>query len=117
VGEPSRFLEEVDEALLDIPKKASVGRNHDFRHSEKNVSSPRMQFQKRNLKPVENNTQPFETSDTSDLQAGMQVVHSKFGTGKVVAIEGTGPNKKATVFFPAVGQKTLLLRFAKLKVL
>jgi len=82
VGEPSRFLEEVDEALLDIPKKASVGRNHDFRHSEKNVSSPRMQFQKRNLKPVENNTQPFETSDTSDLQAGMQVVHSKFGTGK-----------------------------------
>ena len=117
VGEPSRFLEEVDEALLDIPKKASIGRDRDFRHSEKNVSSPRMQFQKRNLKPVEKNTQPFEASDTSDLQAGMQVVHPKFGTGKVVAIEGTGPNKKATVFFPAVGQKKLLLRFAKLKVL
>lgn len=117
MGEPSRFLEEVDEALLDIPKKATVGRDRDFRQSEKKVSSPHMTFKKRNLKPIENSTQPFEASDTSDLQTGMQVVHPKFGTGKVVAVEGTGPNKKAAVFFPAVGQKKLLLRFAKLKVL
>jgi DNA helicase-2/ATP-dependent DNA helicase PcrA len=47
----------------------------------------------------------------------MQVEHPKFGTGKVVAVEGSGPNKKAAVFFPGVGQKKLLLRFAKLKVL
>ncbi len=117
VGEPSRFLEEVDEDLLDIPKKASVGRERDFRQSEKSTTSPPMHFQKRNLKPVENNSQSFEASNTSDLQVGMQVVHPKFGTGKVVAIEGTGPNKKAAVFFPVVGQKKLLLRFAKLKVL
>jgi DNA helicase-2/ATP-dependent DNA helicase PcrA len=35
----------------------------------------------------------------------------------VLQVEGDGSNRKATVFFPAVGQKQLLLKFAKLKVL
>ncbi len=117
IGEPSRFLEEVDESLLDIPRKASIGRERDFRQSEKSVTKPQMQFKKRNLRPIEKSDQSFEASDTSGLQTGMQVEHPKFGTGKVVAVEGTGPNKKAAVFFPAVGQKKLLLRFAKLKIL
>ncbi len=117
IGEPSRFLEEVDESLLDIPRKAPIGRERDFRQSEKSVTKPQMQFKKRNLRPIEKSDQSFEASDTSGLQTGMQVEHPKFGTGKVVAVEGTGPNKKAAVFFPAVGQKKLLLRFAKLKIL
>jgi DNA helicase II / ATP-dependent DNA helicase PcrA len=45
------------------------------------------------------------------------VEHAKFGRGKVISIEGSGPNKKATVFFNSVGNKNLLLRFAKLKVI
>jgi len=36
--------------------------------------------------------------------------------GKVVSVDGSGPNKKATVFFQGVGQKQLLLRFAKLTI-
>ena len=51
-----------------------------------------------------------------DIQAGMEVEHDRFGKGKVISLEGTGPNTKATVFFPGVGQKQLLLRFAKLKI-
>jgi len=46
----------------------------------------------------------------------MQVDHPKFGRGKVISVEGNGPNKKATVFFNAIGKKSLLLRFAKLKI-
>ena len=38
------------------------------------------------------------------------------GTGKVLNVEGILPNKKATVFFEGVGQKQLLLKFAKLKI-
>ena len=49
--------------------------------------------------------------------AGTQVEHIKFGKGKVLNVEGKAPNEKATVFFPSVGQKQLLLKFAKLKVL
>jgi len=44
------------------------------------------------------------------------VEHQRFGNGKVLKVEGAGQNKKATVFFRAVGQKQLLLRFAKLKI-
>ena len=117
MGEPSRFLEEVDEELLDIPKKAKVGRERDFRGSNKTITTSTQRIGKRNLKPVDNSDTSFEPSDTSELQAGMQVEHAKFGQGKVVAVEGSGPNKKATVFFPGAGQKKLLLRFAKLKVL
>ena len=38
------------------------------------------------------------------------------GKGKVIAVEGNGSNKKATVFFNGIGNKSLLLRFAKLKI-
>ena len=48
---------------------------------------------------------------------GDTVMHAKFGKGKVVALEGSAPNEKATVFFPSVGQKQLLLKFAKLEVI
>jgi len=46
----------------------------------------------------------------------MEVEHERFGKGKVVGIEGIGPNKKATVFFPGIGQKQLLLKFARLRI-
>ena len=44
------------------------------------------------------------------------VVHAKFGKGRVLHIEGSAPNEKATITFPAVGKKQLLLKFAKLQV-
>jgi DNA helicase-2/ATP-dependent DNA helicase PcrA len=47
---------------------------------------------------------------------GTKVNHAKFGKGKVVNIEGESPNEKATVYFPSVGQKQLLLKFAKLEI-
>jgi DNA helicase-2/ATP-dependent DNA helicase PcrA len=53
---------------------------------------------------------------SSVLGVGDTVMHAKFGKGKVLALEGSAPNEKATVFFPSVGQKQLLLKFAKLEV-
>jgi DNA helicase-2/ATP-dependent DNA helicase PcrA len=48
---------------------------------------------------------------------GMSVEHERFGKGKVLSIEGEGSNRKATIFFQLVGQKQLLLKFAKLNIL
>ena len=47
----------------------------------------------------------------------MEVIHERFGIGKVVNMEGSFPNNKATVSFPDAGQKQLLLRFAKLEII
>ena len=57
-----------------------------------------------------------EISDPTTIVTGMQVTHERFGTGKVINVEGEGQNRKATVFFQSAGQKQLLLKFARLKV-
>jgi DNA helicase-2/ATP-dependent DNA helicase PcrA len=44
------------------------------------------------------------------------VEHDRFGYGKILSIEGDGPNRKAVVAFDTAGQKTLLLKFAKLRI-
>jgi DNA helicase-2/ATP-dependent DNA helicase PcrA len=58
----------------------------------------------------------FVGDDTSGIEAGMEVVHERFGKGKVLLVEGKAPDLKATVFFPGVGNKQLLLKFAKLRI-
>ena len=51
------------------------------------------------------------------IQTGFDVEHDRFGRGKVLQVEGAGASKKATVFFENIGQKQLLLKFAKLRVI
>ena len=50
------------------------------------------------------------------LRAGLNVFHTKFGEGKVLAIEGTGDDARAQVNFPRHGTKWLALSVAKLTV-
>ncbi len=59
----------------------------------------------------------FKADDPASLQAGMQVEHSRFGRGKILNLEGPEGNRKATVFFQGHGQKQLLLKFARLKII
>jgi DNA helicase-2/ATP-dependent DNA helicase PcrA len=60
---------------------------------------------------------PGFAPDAANLfQNGMEVEHEKFGFGKIVSLEGTLPDVKATVFFQGLGNKQLLLKFAKLRI-
>ena len=56
-------------------------------------------------------------SNHEALSVGMIVQHDRFGVGEVSATEGTGENAKATIQFRNAGVKTLLLKFAKLKII
>ncbi len=58
-----------------------------------------------------------QSSNIGGLKAGAVVEHERFGVGTVVALDGSGDNAKAVVNFTNAGTKTLLLRFAKIKVL
>ena len=51
------------------------------------------------------------------LKEGVYILHNRFGRGKVLKVEGTGDNTKATVQFENVGTKQLLLKFAKFEVI
>jgi len=134
---PSRFLSEIDEEYLDLPEENNSyspdfempddngwTRKPRFRRSENQVSERKPMFpqSKKFVKIEQAETQQpimadFQADEPSKIQVGMQVLHERFGSGKVIQLEGNMPNVKATVFFPQAGQKQLLLKFAKLKIL
>ena len=126
--EPSRFIDEIDSEYVEyIGKPNSFGSPWGSSQKTKpevkltgqaiNSFTPREKLKKLNT-ILSNSAAPSEeNTDIESLQVGMEVEHLRFGKGKVLQMEGSGPNKKATVFFNSVGQKQLLLKFAKLKIL
>ena len=121
--EPSRFLEELDPKYVE--HTFSIKNNKkDFTNaiSKNKTSILKNKFSKplnhlkkiNNLSAIHNNK---EEKDILKVKVGDQVVHERFGKGKVVEVNGEFPNTKATVFFPSSGQKQLLLKFAKLQLI
>ncbi len=72
------------------------------------------------FKPVSRVATSAVTSSSSSagqLREGMTIEHQRFGIGKVLKVEGSGENEKATIEFRNVGTKQLLLKFAKFTIL
>lgn len=127
--EPSRFLSEIDKNYLNFARtKTTFGEKTSSSGSndKPNLTS----FVKKdsvssNLKPMQKAVAPanhtpsadFAPSDTSALKEGDKVEHPKFGFGVVKRIDANGTDRKATIQFDSQGEKTLLLSFAKLRIL
>lgn len=58
-----------------------------------------------------------QASSVQGLAVGQVIEHERFGIGDVINVEGTGDNCKATIHFRNVGNKQLLLKFARFKVI
>ncbi|CAM1368774.1 ATP-dependent helicase [Tenacibaculum xiamenense] len=140
-GEPSRFLEEIDDQFVEYlaPKVPESNANRFIDASLFDESPSKIRFQK----PIQKKRKEFldkkeksplkadksrlkKVSETSsskinlfdgDIAVGNIVEHNRFGKGRVLGLEGKGPNKKAEIEFGTVGKKKLLLQFAKLKVI
>lgn len=127
--EPSRFIDDIDEKYVKLPPKQQSS----FAHSETRsafgtkyrprtspeAAQPKSFEPRKNLKKVQSNmaSAPGDNALGLALAVGDEVEHDRFGKGKVLQLEGKSPDTKATVFFPTVGQKQLLLRFARLRLL
>lgn len=140
MGEPSRFIDEIDEQYISTPTvggavKAAYGTGGGFtpggwgatsrkpaQKPAKKTTASKPAYQPsilgRKLKKVNLSNQISNASPTElqGLKEGAEVKHAKFGLGKVMAVEGSEPNIKATIKFAAVGTKQLLLKFAKLEI-
>lgn len=127
--EPSRFLDELNPACLELDFKTRSGgfdTSGSFQSERvawkqkdsQSFSKPKPKLVKTTtiLPKAHVPTAGFAPSDTSSLQVGMEVEHERFGFGKVVSLEGNRPDMKATIFFKELGQKQLLLKFAKLRI-
>ncbi len=138
--EPSRFINEINPKHLELdvkPASKSSLMDGNFDSERKTwTSQPRDFFSK--PKPAGTNstagtppprpkttsilpkahvpTAGFTPSQPNEFQTGMEVEHEKFGFGKIVSLEGSLPDVKATVFFQGLGNKQLLLKFAKLMI-
>ena len=137
-AEPSRFLEEIDDQYLNYitPKSTNPAINNFVDKSIFDDAPKGIRFQKpiqrkkmernlvkkkeiiipKNLKKVSQTSSKTNLFD-GNIVVGNFVEHNRFGRGEVLALEGSGPNKKAEIKFGTVGKKKLLLQFAKLKVI
>ncbi len=130
-SEPSRFIAEINQDYLSFESPYGTSQG-----GGRSLSSGRSGFDKpftgglnktastgsilpKSLKSMNDLSSKPSTSNAGelDIKVGYNVEHDRFGKGKVTKLEGSGVDKKATIFFPHAGAKTLLLRFAKLTIL
>lgn len=139
--EPSRFIDEIAPEFLDysdIKSKSSHSRDDDFKNegfghknewqakttkkewnteaTKKTISADKIlgkNFKKIPQTHCTNSSQP----SNGFYNVGMVVEHERFGKGKIISIEGASDNLKAIVLFDKEGQKQLLLKYAKLKII
>ena len=106
--EKSRFIKEISPIYLE-------GDNQNINKSFVN----NVLKQKRNLSPIKKHTtkSKFNSSCISELKEGFIVRHPTFGKGIILKLDTNSNQNKAVVKFNNVGEKTLLLNFAKLKVI
>lgn len=58
----------------------------------------------------------FTPDSPTKVEVGQTIEHERFGIGVVISIEGDIASRKAVVDFRESGRKTLLLKFAKLRI-
>jgi DNA helicase-2/ATP-dependent DNA helicase PcrA len=121
--EPSRFLDDIDPNFIKVstkylglesaPPQSQYAKNL-VNGMKKTISSAPVA--KAKTTAAYKVPEDFKPSDTSTLQEGMKVEHPKFGFGTVVHMDATGADRKAKIMFSDIGEKTLLLSFAKLRI-
>ncbi|MFD2567528.1 ATP-dependent helicase [Pseudotenacibaculum haliotis] len=142
-GEPSRFLEEIDEHFLEYltPKTPEPSVNRFVDQSLFGDAPKKIRFQKpiqkqrqermernqpkkteefksaRSLRKVSQTNTGNSNLFDNNITVGNIVEHNRFGKGEVLSLEGNGANKKAEIKFGTVGKKKLLLQYAKLKII
>lgn len=120
-ADASRFIKELPEAILD--QQGTLGAKSPIETGGTLASSFGRTLSKMPLpKPLATTpstagAKAFIPDDVANLQIGTEVVHEKFGEGKVIFIEGNSIDRIATIFFPNFGEKKIMLKFAKLKII
>ncbi|MEC7267506.1 MAG: 3'-5' exonuclease, partial [Bacteroidota bacterium] len=114
--DPSRFINEVPRDVLAVRNQGSPPPSSQPNPAKSAYKVPRKTTIRRKA-PVQHSDPSFVPDDTSTLQQGQRVLHQRFGEGEVLSIEAHGRDRAARVHFARVGEKKLILKFAKLKIL
>jgi len=109
--EPSRFIDEIPEALVD-----RLGRAPSAEFQSGPSAYDRRGGRTRSSRGGYEPTYSYEDEDQSmtTIGPGVRVRHPLFGVGTIIAVEALADDAKLTVRFAAVGQKKLHAKHAKL---
>jgi len=112
---PSNFLLEVGEENLEqaMGTFSSSSSSSGSSSGSGRKLGPTLQQRSRPRIDVNN----FEASPISEIEVGKKVLHIRFGKGVIKSMDGAKGNKVASVFFEEVGEKRIMIKYAKLKVL
>ena len=142
---PSRFVREVDPQYIANPLSteiqedgASDGNESGFRFGKRGWNnnsygrSGAVRVEKKDVSPkpaspaVIRRPQPvvakrvpdseFEPTPILQLRAGQRIEHNRFGFGQIVEISGSAADMKAKISFDEHGEKILILKYAKIRV-
>ena len=134
---PSRFIKDFDPKLIRVMSekggdedsytrsyRQTTSRGRDWMQNPRPVATqfkadprPRLVAVPKPEPPVNPFVSNVSKSSDDGLQEGSVIEHQRFGVGRVIKIEGSGENRKATVEFKNTGTKQLLLKFARYKVI
>lgn len=111
-NEPSPFLGEIAPEFLRIPSGAAT------REVASMIPSLGAPSSRRTTTTAQTafSTANMEFSDLKFLAVGNGVIHPKFGKGTVMKVEGKGDERKASIRFDETGDKVLVLKYAKMKI-
>lgn len=123
----SRFLDEVDPGVVRTETGATISQRQDRFSSEgtsdDNSTSSYVEYDWQKPKTKKTGSSSlgsihYEYEAGEDpFVVGAQVLHAKFGPGKIISRSGLGMDAKVVVFFKKRGQKKLMLRAAPLQVI
>lgn len=126
----SRFISDISQKYLSLNQ--SSGKINDSSYSSKYddynyVERPRKietRSEYKDYTPVNHNITLNKSSNDiesmqihciAELQEGIEIIHSRFGSGKIIKLDNS-TDAKIIVNFESTGEKTLLLKFAKFKI-
>ena len=123
-NEPSRFLKEIPEELLErdtSERTVAAAAPGEWRYEPVESAgsqarrSGRASWRRRRRSEDDLTPRPPRRRRDPDYPTGCEVRHATFGAGTVVAVDGAGTDKKIVVQFTGYGRKTLMERYAGLE--
>lgn len=134
---PSRFIRDINPQFLQLSQGSNLNSsqtvnplwNYRSSFTSRTYSSP-AQSSFRNSKTenftkksTANNSQRSDSSSingihsAAELSTGMTIEHSRFGNGVIIKVDDKSADARIVVKFNNVGEKTLLLKFAKFNII
>ena len=117
---PSRFLKEIPDELVQTVDGSRVVRSRYYSRSRRERSLDRRSANRDEIveRALDAGRRPVPSPSGADrllLRVGDDVRHAQWGEGVIVAIDRSGDEAEASVRFPDVGEKRLLLSWAPLE--